>query len=86
MVPLVRQTRALNFAVFEEGDGNEQQLVSSIPMITLESQASMCYLHRQLENVGISSTLANTLMMNEERRMATSNNFHGCQVTVNYQL
>ena len=27
----------------------------------------------------------NTLMMNEEQLM-TINNFHGCQVTINYQL
>lgn len=40
---------------------------------------------RPLQNVGLSSAVENTLMMNEEQLM-TINNFHGCQVTINYQL
>ena len=38
-----------------------------------------------LENIGLSSTVANTLMMNEEW-IVTISNFHFCQVTINYQL
>ena len=68
---------------YEEGDENEQQLISSI--ISSDGQASTSNQRRPLENGGLSTTVANTLMMNEERMM-TINNFHGCQGPFNYQL
>jgi len=68
---------------YEEGDENEQRLISSI--ISSDGQANTSNHRRPLQNVGLSSAVENTLMMNEER-LTTINNFHGCQVTVNYQL
>jgi len=39
---------------------------------------------RPHQNVGLSSAVENTLMMDEEQLMAI-NNFHGCQVIINNQ-
>ena len=54
---------------YEEGDENEQQLISSI--ISSDGQASTSNQRRPLENGGLSTTVANMLMMNEERSKTT---------------
>ena len=76
-------TNERSLADYEEGDENEQRLISSF--ISSAGQASTSNQRRPLQNVGLSSAAENTLMMNEEQLM-TINNFHGCQVTINYQL
>ena len=83
IIGVTGHTNERSLADYEEGDENEQRLISSI--ISSDGQASTSNQRRPLENVGLSSTVANTLTMNEERMM-TINNFHGCQVTINYQL
>ena len=67
----------------EEGDENEQRLISSITSSV--GQARTSNQRRPPQNVGLSSSEENTLMTNEEQLM-TINNFHGCKVTINYQL
>ena len=84
IIGVTGHTNERSLADYEEGDENEQRLTSTI--IISDGQASTSnQVRRPLENIGLSSTMANTLMMNEERMM-TVNNFHGCQVTINYQL
>ena len=72
-VGVTGHTNERSLADYEEGDENEQRLISSI--ISSASQASTSNQHRPLQNVGLSSALKNTLMMNEEQLM-TINNFH----------
>ena len=83
IIGVTGHTNERSLADYEEGDENEQRLISSI--ISSGGQASTSNQRRPLQNVGLSSAVENTLMMNEERVM-TMNNFHGCQVTINYQL
>ena len=83
IIGVTGHTNERSLADYEDGDENEQRLISSI--ICSDGQASPSNQRRPLENVGLSSPVGNTLMMNEERMM-TINNFHGCQVTINYQL
>ena len=84
IIGVTGHTNERSLADYEEGDENEQRLISSI--ISSDDKASTSnQVRRPLENIGLSSTMANTLMMNEEWMM-TVNNFHGCQVTINYQL
>lgn len=83
IIGVTGHTNERSLADYEEGDENEQRLISSI--ISSDGQASTSNQRRPLQNVGLSSDVENTLMMNEER-LTTINNFHGCQVTINYQL
>ena len=83
IIGVTGHTNERSLADYEEGDENEQRLISSI--ISSAGQASTSNQRRPLQNVGLSSAVENTLMMNEEQLM-TINNFHGCQVTINYQL
>ena len=83
IIGVTGHTNKCSLADYEEGDENEQRLISSI--ISSDGQASTSNQCCPLENVGLSCTVGNTLMMNEERLM-TINNFHVCQVTINYQL
>ena len=77
-------TNERSLADYEEGDENEQRLISLI--ISLDSQASTSNQRGPFRmNVGLSYAVENTQMMNKERFM-TINNFHGCQVTITYQL
>ena len=83
IIGVTGHTNERSLADYEEGDENEQRLISSI--ISSDGQANTSNQRRPLQNVGLSSAVENTLMMNEER-LTTINNFHGCQVTINYQL
>ena len=76
IIGVTGHTNEGSLADYEEGDENEQWLISSI--ISLASQASTSNQCRSLQNVGLSSAVENMLMMNEEELM-TINNFHGCQ-------
>jgi len=83
IIGVTGHTNERSLADYEEGDKNEQRLISSI--ISSDSQANTSNHRRPLQNVGLSSAVENMLMMNEEL-LTTINNFHGCKVTVNYQL
>ena len=83
IIGVTGRTNDRSLADYEEGDENEQRLISSI--ISFDGQASKSNQRRPLQNVGLSSAVENTPMMNEEQLM-TINNFLGCQVTINYQL
>jgi len=83
IIGVTGHTNERSLADYEEGDENEQRLISSV--ISSDGQANTSNQRRPLQNVGLSSAVENTLMMNEER-LTTINNFHGCQVTINYQL
>ena len=83
IIGVTGNTNERSLADYEEGDQNKQRLISSI--ISSAGQASTSNQRRPLQNLGLSSAVENTLMMNEEQLM-TINNFHGCQVTINYQL
>ena len=83
IIGVTGHTNERSLADYEEGDESEQRLISSI--ISSDGQANTSNQRRPLQNVGVSSAGENTLMMNEEQLM-TINNFHGCQVTINYQL
>jgi len=83
IIGVTGHTNERSLADYEEGDENEQRLISLI--ISSDGQATMSNQRRPLQNVGLSSGVENTLMMNEER-LTTVNNFHSCQVTIKYQL
>ena len=83
IIGVTGHTNERSLAHYEEGDENEQRLISSI--ISSGGQVSKSNQRRRLKNVGPSSALEYTLTMNEEQLMII-NNFHGCQVTINYQL
>ena len=68
---------------YEEGNNNEQWLISSI--ISSDRQANTFNKHHPLQNIFPSSAVQNKLLMNEEWLM-TINNFLGCQMTINCQL
>ena len=82
VIGVAGHTNERSLANYEEGDENEQRLISSF--IRRDGQGSTPNQHRPLQNVSLSSAVKNTLMMNEEQLM-TINNFHGCQVTINFQ-
>ena len=83
IIGVTGHTSERSLADYEEGDENEQRLISSI--ISSEPQASTLAQRRPLESATVPTAVANTLMMNEEKMM-TVNHFHGCQVTINYHL
>ena len=83
IIGVTGHTNERSLADYEEGDDNEQRLISSI--MSTAGQASTSNQCRPLQNVGIFSAVENTLMMNEGQLMTISN-FHGCQVTINYQF
>ena len=72
-------------ADYEEGDEKEQPLISSI--INAECATAQSSRVRQpLERLdAVNTAVANTFLMNDERS-ATVNHFHGCQVTINYNI
>ena len=82
IIGVTGHTNERSLADYEEGDENEQRLISSI--ISAEAQTGQIHRH-PLEIIGVNSAVLNTVMMNEEKMM-TVNHFHGCQVTINYQF
>jgi len=83
IIGVTGHTNERSLVDYEKADENEQWLISAI--ISSDGQVSTSNQRRPLQNIGLSSGVENTLMMNEER-LTTINNFHGCQVTINYQL
>ena len=83
IIGVTGHTSERSLADYEEGDENEQRLISSI--ISSEPQASTLTQRRPLESATVPTAVANTLMMNEEKMMTVSH-FHGCRVTINYHL
>ena len=65
IIGVTGHTNEHSLAVYEEGDENEQRLISSI--ISSAGQASTSNQRCPLQNVGLSSAVENTLMMNEEQ-------------------
>ena len=79
-------TNERSLANYEEGDEKEQRLISSI--ISAECATAQSSRVRQpLERLdaAVNTAVANTFLMNDERS-ATVNHFHGCQVTINYNI
>ena len=75
IIGVTGHTNEPSLADYEEGDENEQRLISSI--ISSAGQASTSNKSRPLQNVGLSYDVENTQMMNEVQLM-TINNFQGC--------
>ena len=72
IIGVTDHTNERSLADYEEGDEKEQRLISSI--ISAESATAQS-----------SRAVANTFLMNDQRS-ATVNHFHGCQVTINYNI
>ena len=67
---------------YEDGDEKEKRLISSI--ISAECATAQSSRVRQpLERLdAVNTAVANTFLI----RSATVNHFHGCQVTINYNI
>ena len=65
IIGVTGHTKEGSLADYEEGDENEQRLISSI--ISSDGQASTSNQRRPLQNVSLSFSVENTLMMNRER-------------------
>ena len=63
VIGVAGHTNERSLANYEEGDENEQRLISSV--IRRDGQASTSNQHRPLQNVSLSSAVKNTLMMTE---------------------
>ena len=78
-------TNERSLADYEVGDEKEQRLISSI--ISVECATAQSSRVRQpLERLdAVNTAMANTFLMHDERS-ATVYHFHGCQVTINYNI
>ena len=85
IIGVTGHTNERSLADYEEGDEKEQRLISSI--ISAECATAQSSRVRQLlERLdAVKTAVANTFLMNDERS-ATVNHFHGCQVTINYNI
>ena len=85
IIGVTGHTNERSLADYEEGDEKEQRLISSI--ISAECATAQSSRVRQpLERLdAVNTAVANTFLMNDERS-ATVNLFHGCQVTINYNI
>ncbi|CAH3154921.1 unnamed protein product, partial [Porites lobata] len=85
IIGVTGHTNERSLADYKEGDEKEQRLISSI--ISAECATAQSSRVRQpLERLDVVNiAVANTFLMNDERS-ATVNNFHGCQVTINYNI
>ena len=85
IISVTGHTNERSLADYEEGDEKEQRLISSI--ISAECATAQSSRVRQpLERLdAVNTAVANTFLMNDERSV-TVNHFHGCQVTINYNI
>ena len=85
IIGVTGHTNERSLADYEEGNEKEQRLVFSI--ISAECVTAQSSRVRQpLERLdALNTAVANTFLMNDQRS-ATVNHFHGCQVTINYNI
>ena len=85
IIGVTGHTNERSLADYEEGDEKEERLISSI--ISAECATAQSSRVRQpLERLdAVNTAVANTFLMNDERS-ATVNHFHGCQITINYNI